>query len=68
MYGLSSCGIVQPDAKRMVADYFAEGFGYADYPNASDASYTSVDRYGISIISRDWIEPAIEPRAQGCAL
>jgi hypothetical protein len=56
-------GVDSGSARRMVDDYHTRGFGYADYP----AYDTSVQHYGASIATRDWIISAIT-RAGGKAL
>jgi SAM-dependent methyltransferase len=56
-------GVDSGSTRRMVDDYHTRGFGYADYP----AYDTSVQHYGCSIATRDWIISAIT-RAGGRAL
>jgi SAM-dependent methyltransferase len=41
-------GLLEHDVSSVLAGYFSVGYGYADYPNSSN--------YGISIISRTWLD------------
>jgi SAM-dependent methyltransferase len=56
-------GVESGATHRMVDDYRTRGFAYADYPGYD----TSVQHYGISIATRDWIISAIT-RAGGKVL
>jgi SAM-dependent methyltransferase len=56
-------GVEGGATRRMVDDYCSRGFGYADYPGHD----TSVQHFGISIATRDWILTAIT-RAGGKVL
>jgi SAM-dependent methyltransferase len=56
-------GVESGATRRMVDDYRSRGFGYADFPGHD----TSVQHYGISIATRDWIITAIT-RAGGKVL
>ena len=55
MYAGDNYGIEPNDARQMMHEYFATGYGYADYPTAK-AESTS---YGISLTSRRWIKSSI---------
>ena len=61
--GGETYGVESGATHRMVDDYHTRGFGYADYP----AYDTSVQHYGVSIATRDWIISAIT-RAGGKVL
>jgi SAM-dependent methyltransferase len=61
--GGETYGVESGATRRMVDDYRSKGFGYADYPGYD----TSVQHYGVSIATRDWIITAIT-RAGGKVL
>ncbi|WP_209508297.1 MULTISPECIES: class I SAM-dependent methyltransferase [unclassified Ruegeria] len=50
--GASVYGIEAEEENAMCMDYFATGYGYRDYPNATS--------YGISICSEAWVRAAVE--------
>ena len=56
MQGEQGYGTENGAAREMLAHYFKEGFGYADYPGID----TAVQHYGISIISREWLTTHIK--------
>lgn len=55
LQGGEAYGVDNVSGWRMVDDYFASGFGYADYPTAD----LSVQRYGVSLASGKWIGKAV---------
>jgi SAM-dependent methyltransferase len=61
--GGETYGVESAISRRMVNDYHTHGFGYADLPGYD----TSVQHYGVSIATRDWIISAIT-RAGGKVL